>query len=213
MKANDNLINRNANSKWVGVGLLAAITASLCCITPVLALLSGVSGIAATFSWMEPIRPFLIAFAIAVLGFAWYQKLKPRRQEEINCSCEEDEKDPFIQSKSFLAIVTAFAIIMLAFPSYSHIFYPKSNKSEITSPEISIQQLNLEVKGMTCSSCEEHVKFAVSQMEGILQAEASFETGTAIIQYDQSVVSKDEVIEAVNKTGYQVTKTEEIQVK
>ena len=34
----------------VGLGLLAALAASLCCITPVLALLAGMSGVAATFS-------------------------------------------------------------------------------------------------------------------------------------------------------------------
>ena len=106
-------------NKLIGAGLLAAITASLCCITPVLALIAGTSGIASTFSWLEPFRPYLIGLTILVLGFAWYQKLKP--QKEIDCECETDEKPKFIQSKKFLGIVTVFAIIMLAFPYYSSI--------------------------------------------------------------------------------------------
>ncbi|MDZ7646572.1 MAG: hypothetical protein U5K54_05000 [Cytophagales bacterium] len=46
------------------------------CITPVLALISGVGGIAATFSWLEPVRPYLIGITTLVLGFAWYQELE-----------------------------------------------------------------------------------------------------------------------------------------
>ena len=72
---------QESSGKWAGTGLLVAITASLCCITPVLALLAGTSGIAATFSFLEPARPYLIGLTIAVLGFAWYQKLKPVNAE------------------------------------------------------------------------------------------------------------------------------------
>ena len=203
MKAT-NVESQIAESKWVGAGLLAAITTSLCCITPVLALVSGASGIAATFSWLEPIRPFLIGLTILILGFAWYQKLKVRKAEEIDCACEEDGKESFIQSKTFLGIVTVLAIILLSFPGYSHIFYPDTNNLSVVVTETSIQQISLEIKGMTCAGCEEHVKYAVNQLEGVLQSEASYETGTAIIGYDQSMVSKDEIVAAVNKTGYEV---------
>ena len=84
------------NNRLVGAGVLSAVAASLCCITPVLALISGASGVASTFSWMEPARPYLIGITVLVLGFAWYQKLKPLTAEEIQCDCEEDEKKPFI---------------------------------------------------------------------------------------------------------------------
>ncbi|MGC8802221.1 MAG: hypothetical protein ACP5PS_00380, partial [Bacteroidales bacterium] len=68
---------------------------------PVLALISGAGGIASLFSWLEPARPYLIVTTLLVLGFAWYQKLKPRTDEEIQCACEEDEKPPFMQTKVF----------------------------------------------------------------------------------------------------------------
>lgn len=108
-------------NKIIGVGLLSAITASLCCITPVLALLAGASGMASTFSWIEPFRPYLLVMTFIVLGFAWYQKLNPSKA--IDCECETDENKKFIQTKSFLGIITVFAIIMMAFPYYSGIFY------------------------------------------------------------------------------------------
>ena len=138
-----------------GLAILTALAASLCCITPILALISGIGGFASTFSWLEPFRPYLIGITIAVLAFAWYQKLKPRKAEEIACDCEEDGKEPFIQSKMFLGIVTVVGITLLSFPSYSHIFYPDNSQKTTADIEISnIQQINFDIKGMTCTGCE-----------------------------------------------------------
>ena len=81
------------DNKLIGTGLLTAIAASLCCITPVLALIAGTSGLASNFSWLEPFRPYFIGLTILVLGFAWYQKLKP--QKKIDCKCETTEKPNF----------------------------------------------------------------------------------------------------------------------
>ena len=206
------IIDQKTQSRSIGTALLAAVTASLCCITPVLALFSGASGIAATFSWLEPARPFLIGLTILILGVAWYLNFKPVKTEA-DCACDDD-KQPFIQSKTFLGIVTLLAIAMLSFPSYSHIFYPNTNQSSmINVADSSIRLLELDIKGMTCAGCEEHVKHAASQVEGVLQVDASFETGTANIRFNQLLVSKDEIVVAVNKTGYQVIHAEEILVE
>jgi mercuric ion transport protein len=85
------------DNKLIGAGLLTAIAASLCCITPVLALIAGTSGLASTFSWLEPFRPYFIGLTILVLGFAWYQKLKP--QKKIDCNCDTTEKPKFYANK------------------------------------------------------------------------------------------------------------------
>ncbi len=38
-----------------------------------------ISGAASTFSWLEPIKPYLIGVTIIVLVFAWYRQLKRKR--------------------------------------------------------------------------------------------------------------------------------------
>jgi copper chaperone CopZ len=197
-----------SDNKLIGTGLLTAITASLCCITPVLALIAGTSGIASTFSWIEPFRPYLIGMTILVLAFAWYQKLKP--QKEIDCECETDEKPKFIQSKTFLGIVTAFAIIMLAFPYYSGIFYPNTEKQIIVVDKSDIKTTEFTISGMTCASCEEHVKHEVNKLNGIVDTKASYENGNAIIEFDESKSNETEIEKAINSTGYKVTDKKEI---
>jgi mercuric ion transport protein len=202
---------KNSSSKSAGAGLLVAITASLCCITPVLALVSGVSGIAASFSWLEPLRPFMIGLTIAVLGFAWYQLLKPK-PVDVDCACEpgEEEKTPFMQTKTFLGMVTVFAGLMLAFPHYSSIFYPEVTKNVSVSEPFEVRQIKLEVAGMTCTSCEEHIDHAAMEVAGVVNSSSNFEKGEAIISFNEATSSQQEIIDAINATGYKVVSTEAI---
>ena len=197
----------NTSSKSIGAGLLVAFTASLCCITPVFATLAGIGGVAATFSWMEPFRPYLIGLTVLVLGFAWYQKLKPRTKEEIECACEDDEQPSFWQSKKFLGIVTVFAALMLAFPSYSGIFFSSSNANNvIVVRENNIQNAELSIKGMTCTGCEHSVTAALKSSEGVIEASSSYQNGVAIVKFDHTKASVDQLATAVEEaTGYKVT--------
>ena len=196
-----------SENKLIGTGLLTAITASLCCITPVLALIAGTSGIASTFSWIEPFRPYLIGLTILVLGFAWYQKLKP--QKEIDCECETDEKPKFIQSKTLLGIVTVFVIVMLAFPYYSGVFYQNTEKQIIIVDKSDVKTAEFKISGMTCASCEEHVNHEVNKLDGIVISKASYENGNAIIEFDKTKTNETEIEKAINSTGYKVTDKKE----
>lgn len=198
---------KNNSNKIIGMGVVTAIAASLCCITPVLALIAGASGLASSFSWLEPARPYLIGVTILVIGFAWYQKLKPKK--EIDCECETNEKPKFIQSKKFLGVVTAFAIGMLAFPYYAHVFYSKSEKQVIVVEKSNIRTVEFTITGMTCSGCEEHVNHEVNQLSGIIKSTASYENKNAIIEFDNSKVSVMEIEKAINKTGYSIINKKE----
>ena len=194
------------NNKIIGAGLLTAIASSLCCITPLLALVSGTTGIASNFSWLEPFRPYLIGFTILVLSFAWYQKLKPKK--EINCNCETEEKPSFFQSKLFLAIVTVFAFLMTILPYYSNVFYPKHNNSVIrVIHKEDRQTINLKIKGMTCNSCEEHINHSVYQLDGVINAKSSYKNGNANIEFDNSKTTVKDIEKAINSTGYTVINT------
>lgn len=188
---------------FIGISILSAIAASLCCITPVLAFIAGASGMAATFSWLEPVRPYLIGVTILVLGFAWYQKLKSKK--DIDCECEEDEKPSFWQSKKFLGLITVFAVTMLAFPYYSGIFFPKNETKTIIIKESDIMEATLTIEGMTCTGCEHHVNHSLTSNEGVLEATSSYETGIAKVKFDKSKVSIDKLAMEVEKeTGYKV---------
>jgi mercuric ion transport protein len=200
---------KSGSKTWIA-GLLTAAIASLCCITPVLAVFSGATGIASTFSWLEPYRPYLIGLTVAVLAFAWYQKLKPKKTD-IDCVCEED-KPSFWQGKTFLGIVTVLAVLLMAFPSYSKIFFPKKQANQIIIVDKSnIQQVILKIKGMTCESCTETVNLALSKVPGVLHYKTDYKDGSSIVKFDNSKTGENDIADAINKTGYKVTDIKPIQ--
>ena len=192
-----------SENKLIGASLLTAIAASLCCITPVLAFIAGTSGLASTFSLLEPFRPYFISFTVLVLGLAWYQKLKPK--DQIDCNCETEEKLKFNQTKTYLGIITIFAIIMLAFPYFGNVFYPKVEKKIIMVDKSNIQKVEFSISGMTCNSCVEHINHEVNKLTGIINSNSSFENRTVIVEFDNSKASITEIEKAINSIGYSVT--------
>lgn len=197
----------SVSKSLIGAGVLAAIASSLCCIVPVIAAVASISGIAASFSWLEPARPFLIGFTVLVLGFAWYQHIK-NKKAEIECDCEED-KPTFIQSTKFMGIITVFSALMLFFPYYSGIFFAESDKTTISISSMDIAEAKLEIEGMTCDGCEHHVTQSLTDQEAVIEASSSYKEGIAIVKFDKSKTTIEELSKAVEtETGYVVTNQE-----
>lgn len=196
---------KKTSKKAAYTGLFAAIAASSCCIPPVIALIVGIGGSASALSWMEPFRPYLIGLAIIAIGYAWYNYLKPKNADD--CGCEVDAKPKWFQTKGFLIGITLFAAISIAFPYYASIFYPNNKKEVVVVSQSNIQAVNFEIKGMTCSACEEHVKHAVNELNGIVNVDASFEKAKAEVKFDNTKTSKEDIIKAIDATGYKVINT------
>lgn len=204
-------MSRNHDKKLMGMGVLSAFTASLCCITPVLAFLSGASGVASAFSWMEPARPWLIALSVGLLGFAWYQKLKSRTAAEIQCACEEGRKPPFLQSKTFLGIVTVLAALMTAFPWYGSLVYPENQTNTVIVSAGQVETVSYRIEGMTCPSCEEHVRHGARGVDGVIDVTADYRNGKAVVRFDRGRTSEEAIRQAIDATGYKVKNKEEMQ--
>ncbi|WP_366183757.1 mercuric transport protein MerTP [Flavobacterium ovatum] len=197
--------SKSKSGKLAGISILSAIAASLCCITPVLALISGATGAASILSWMEPFRPYLLGVTLLVLGFSWYQKLKPLTAEKIKCACEEDEKPPFMQTKKFLAIVTVLAILMMGFPYYAEIFYPKEVQKEVVIIDKAyLQKVEFKIDGMTCEACASHISNEVNKVNGVYLVTPSFQYKNISIQFDNTKTNESELLKTIKETGYKV---------
>ena len=192
---------------FTGIGIFAAIAASLCCITPLLALLAGASGAASSLSWLEPARPYLIGLAIAALGFAWYRSLSNKQSTE----CGPDggcvvEKKSFLASRTFLTIITIVAIALIAFPYYANIFYPKQQAKNVMVVESNnIQSASFNIKGMSCKACETEVNNELYKVLGVIDAQTFYNKGTSIVKYDKSKATIEQLKNAIAQTGYEIT--------
>ena len=186
------------NFKWLGAGIATAFVAALCCITPVFAVLAGIGGIASTFSFLEPFRPWMIGFTVLFLGFAWYRQLKPKK--DVDCACNENPS--FNKSKGFLGIVTVVVGMLVAFPYYAHIFTQNNNTSVIYVSESQVERVTFDIEGMTCTGCEASVRHAAQSVDGVLETDVSYATKTARISYDKSKTNREALVQAINGTGF-----------
>ncbi|AFH49655.1 Putative mercuric transport protein [Ignavibacterium album JCM 16511] len=199
-----------------GGGIVTALLASLCCITPVLAVLGGLGGIATTFSFLEPLRPYLIGLTVIVLGYAFYKAYKPKKANDISCNCEIDDlfagkagKPKFINSKKFLWIITAVSALLITFPYYSKALFPSAKTNVVIVKANNIEKAKLDIEGMSCTACEESVDYALKSENGVVSATSSYKTGTAYVEYDKTKVTEEQLKKAVeDKVGYKVKKIE-----
>ena len=69
--------------------------------------------------------------------------------------------------------------------------------------QINIEQLNLDIGGMTCQACASRIEKVLSKKPAIAQADVNFANETAQIRFDPSQTSVDEILQWVKKTGFE----------
>ncbi len=154
----------------------ATVAASLCCITPVLAVVAGSSTLASSFSWLAPYHNYLVAFTALVLLYAWYDKLKP--SNTLDCAC--DTKQSFFSGKTFLALVTLFSVIMLSFPLWGDKVFNAAPsavscttgtcESEVSQKKKVKINLNKQSNGSACKTKYDCAKKPFKKVENSSQA-------------------------------------------
>ncbi|HVU96790.1 MAG TPA: mercuric transport protein MerTP [Puia sp.] len=188
------------NRLLLGSGLLLALTSSLCCIVPVLAIIGGTGGAVSAFSWAAPLRPYLLGATILILGFAFYRAYKPQRKDQ--CGCEE--KKNVLQSKTFLWVVAIVSVLLSTFPYYAGIFEGKVSRPVVVNAP-NVQQTVIRIQGMGCADCEGLVNRALLQRKGVQDVHTSYAKGEAVVRFDPTKISLAELGTAVEQgTGYHV---------
>lgn len=189
----------------VFTGVLAAIAASSCCIPPVIAAIAGAGGASSSLSWMEPYRPYLIGLAVLAIGYAWYAHLRSKQEDDCGCDIE---KPKWYQTRTFLISITVFAILSISFPYYSGVFF-SDNSIAVVAKQENIQKVEVQIEGMTCDACQNHVDHAVNELDGIVSVETSYINGNSIIRFDKTQTNREEIKKAVESTGYNATRLTE----
>ncbi|MEH6308734.1 MULTISPECIES: mercuric transport protein MerTP [Olivibacter] len=189
-----------SNKALMGSGVFLALTSSLCCIVPFLAIVGGTMGAVSAFSWITAIRPYLLCATALILVFAFYRAYKPEQKDE--CGCKE--KRGMWQSKTFLWIITAISILLSTFPYYAS-FLQKGSTKEVVINSQNISMAVLQVQGMSCAACEGHINKALQGKKGVQEVRTSYDKGESIVKFDRLLISPAQLSVAIeNETGYKV---------
>lgn len=60
----------------------------------------------------------------------------------------------------------------------------------------------INIKGMSCMHCVASVKNAIEALSGVSAAEVNLEAKNAEVEYDDALVSVDDIISAVEEQGF-----------
>ena len=100
---------------------LAAVTASLCCVVPLVLVTLGVGGAwVASLSRFEPLRPVFTAITLVMLFLAWRKLYQPA-----TCTPDKVCADPRVQhrQRAVFWTVSALILMLLVFPWFAPLFY------------------------------------------------------------------------------------------
>lgn len=65
--------------------------------------------------------------------------------------------------------------------------------------------INIKVKGMVCNGCENRIKNALSQIEGIKKVQANHETGIVSLKTKEDI-DLNTIYDKINNLGFEVIK-------
>jgi copper chaperone CopZ len=194
------------------VGLVAAIStavlASACCLGPVVLAGLGVGAVAAAQS-LESFRPLFLLITFGFLGLGFY--FAYRRPEQVSCEGEVCSSPRVARwGRPLLWVATVIVLALAAFPYYygplrAALDQPDRPSSIEVSPA-KLSTVELKVEGMTCSGCAVAVRNALLEIPGVSSASVELETGRATVHFDPAKTSANDLIQAVNKTGYKASR-------
>lgn len=186
------------------LGIFSALLASVCCLGPVLFVLLGLGSLGfgavlGRYHWG------FITAAIILLSIAWRSYLK----EVARCratSCQM-ARGATTRTALLLASVVVAGFVGLNLSTYAS--QSRQPRAGVASPgHGSLASVAIPIGGMTCFTCELAVEASLKGLPGVHSADAKVKDAAAYVEYDPSTVSVDELLEAINKTGYQARRPE-----
>lgn len=183
--------------KAKGLGILSALAASVCCLGPLLLIFIGLGGLGVGVALGRSHWYFILGAAL-LLGFAWRSYFREKKSCESNL-CEMKGKKT---TRNVLVLASAVVLLFTGLNLYT---YAKGSVAGEVSQKEGVR-VSITVEGMSCFTCETAVQSAVKKLPGVYQVKASAKDKLAIVSYDPQKTNLDQIVSAINQTGYKAEK-------
>ena len=185
------------------LGILSALFASVCCVIPLLLVFLGLGslGIGAVlgrFHW------WFLGAAVVLLMVAWRRYVQERR------CCATDRCEMASGTPTRWTLLVA-SLVVAAFAGLNVYTFASQRWQTASAPgrlSATATEVVIPVEGMTCLSCELTIESSLKKLPGVESADARVTEQAAYVQYDPAQISVNDIVEAVNKTGYRASSPE-----
>ena len=193
-------------SKYMSTSaLFASIGASLCCTLPLAATSFGFSLFAGASTFFDTIRPYFLGIAAILLALGFYHAYRKPKASDIDCIC--DEETELKRKKNFKMMLFVLTALTIGFAFFPQITGMDGNviggDSEKTATSLAI----IDIGGMTCDGCASSINHALTNLEGVIKADVSYSTKTAIVYFDNENEEIDDIVKkAITDIGFKINK-------
>ena len=189
--------------KSAKLGILSALFASVCCVTPLLLVLLGLGslGIGAVlgrFHW------WFLGAAFVLLTVAWRRYFQERRR----CATERCEMASGAPTRWTLLIAS---LVVAAFAGLNVYTFASQRQQAAATPGVlssTATEAVIPVEGMTCLTCELTIESSLKRLPGVESVDARVAEQAAHVRYDPAQIGLTEIVETINKTGYRARSPE-----
>lgn len=183
------------------LGILSAVMASVCCVTPlVLVVLGlgslGIGALLGRFHW------WFLAIAVGLLATAWVVYFKEQRRCQTG-QCARGQGNA-MRWRLLIPSVVVGTFVGLNLYTYASQHRSASNGNPV--PNDTVAQTVIPVEGMTCLTCELTIETTLKRLPGVQSADANVAEQHVQVAYDPTQVRLDDLIAAINKTGYRASR-------
>jgi copper chaperone CopZ len=185
------------------LGILSALFASVCCITPLLLVLLGlgslgVGAVLGRFHW------WFLAAAFVLLTVAWWRYFHERRR----CATEQCEVASGTPTRWTLLVAS---VVVAAFAGLNVYTFAGQRQQTAAAPDSrtgTATEVVIPVEGMTCLTCELTIESGLKRLPGVQYADARVVEQAVSVRYNPAQISVEDMVEAINKTGYRARSPE-----
>jgi mercuric transport protein len=203
----------NTQTNWsLGAALAAAAGASACCTIPLALVSVGVGG-----AWMgsltalAPYRWLFVGFALSALGYTGYNEWRLSRRPDCDCATVFSSTT----RRTLLGTGSLSVVLLIVSPwlfggaaSYqiptTGSGSPAGSSAAVpeSSTPTSFRQVVLTVEGMTCKACSVSVRKALEDVEGVHNANVTYEPPQAVVRFDPKTTTVEALTQATKSAGF-----------
>lgn len=197
----------SAGRKWLlGASATTAVMASLCCILPIVAAVTGLGllGVAAKF---EQWRPYLLGVTGLLLlagSVVAYRDYKKACAPGSLCATKPVNRWNFIA----LAMVAASVGGLAAFPRYSGVVAEAMLGAPVpashTFGSAVLSKIAFRIPDMDCPACAAILSNRLRKMPGVAEARLDVENRKVIVTFDAAAQSVAEIKKVISDAGFHI---------
>lgn len=188
----------------LGASVAAAIGASLCCILPILAAVTGAGAIAAGVAF-EQWRPYLLGLTAVLLSGGVFLALRDKRACAVGSLCAAKPMSRWNHVP--LGILAAGVVALTAFPYYSgavaRIVVQQPAPTQSLS-SLTLSTVTFRVPDMDCPACVVSLSATLRKLPGVADAKLDVSSRQAVVTYDPAIQNPAALEKVISGAGFHI---------